>query len=365
MPSTVFNIIDLLADYQNTVYINSNISMLYIFYQASLLVSTIIGPATILMMIAGANLVVFKTGLIWSYVIAMVPAIIYFALCLTVKAKLQIQVAEILTGIYAFVMMIVLVGTVVTAIKESVYHPSVVFIVFLVVSFAFSAVLHPKEWTCVIFGALYFILIPTGFLLLIIYSLTNLHVISWGTREVPKKRTKEEIEEEKKKEEEKQRKKKEQGFFGRLFPQFPTKDLKDFLTKLTDSHSNKKEALPDNSETVKILKEMNENMKKLVEQKTEQKKEEEKPKPVPDKATEEQKQADSGQGTKGILRTTKQDDKKSLSVSISDPKQETGPKKARDDLVNPKWADIEELTHCKKVPMMPEELKFWKDFIRK
>jgi len=361
MPSTVFNIIDLLADYQNTVYINSNISMLYIFYQASLLVSTIIGPATIIMMIAGANLVVFKTELIMSYVIAMIPAVIYFGMCLTVKAKLQIQVAEILTGIYAFVMMIVLVGTVVTAIKESPYHPSVVFIVFLVFSFSFSAMLHPKEWTCVIYGALYFILIPTGFLLLIIYSLTNMNVISWGTREVPKKKSKEEQEQEKLKEAEKQKKKQEQGFFGKFFPTFPTKDLKEFLTKLTDSQSSKKDHIPENTETVKILKEMNENMKLLVE-----KKKADLSKPA---APVEEPKAEEPQPAKGILRSTKSEKKKEriLSVSITDPESgKTEPvKKERDQLVNPAWAETEELKYYKRVSMMPEELKFWNDCIGK
>ncbi|XP_052242460.1 chitin synthase chs-1-like [Dreissena polymorpha] len=262
MPSTVFNIIDLLADYQNTVYVNSNISMLYIFYQASLLLSTIIGPATVLMMIAGANLVVFKTNLIESYIIAMVPALFYFVVCFYVKPKLQIQLAEILTGMYAFVMMIVLVATIVTAAKNSPFHPSVIFIVILMIAFSFSALLHPKEWTNVIYGALYFILIPTGFLLLIIYSMANLHVVSWGTREVPKKKSKEEMEAEKKALEEKKRKKKEQGFFGRFMPAaVPTQELKDLISKITET---KKKERVSNSETVTLLKDLNDSMKTMI-----------------------------------------------------------------------------------------------------
>lgn len=213
MPSTVFNIIDLLADYKNTVYVNSNISMLYILYQGALLLSTIVGPATVLMMIAGANMVVFRVTVIWGFVISLAPAIFYFIICFYVKSKVQIQIAEILTGLYAFVMMIVLVGTVVTAAQESPLHPSVIFLGFLVLAFTFSAFLHPKEWSCIIFGALYFILIPTGFLLLNIYSLCNLHVVSWGTREVPKKKSKEELEEEKRQAEEKKKKEKGKGIF--------------------------------------------------------------------------------------------------------------------------------------------------------
>jgi chitin synthase len=58
---------------------------------------------------------------------------------------------------------------------------------------------------------LYLLVIPSGYLLLVIYSLCNLHVVSWGTRETPKKKTKAEQEKEQeekaKKEEEKKKKK--------------------------------------------------------------------------------------------------------------------------------------------------------------
>ena len=53
MPSTLANVMDLLSDYSNTVAVNSNISMLYIIYQVALMVATLLGPGTVLMMIAG------------------------------------------------------------------------------------------------------------------------------------------------------------------------------------------------------------------------------------------------------------------------------------------------------------------------
>lgn len=53
MPSTLANVMDLLADYSNTVAVNSNISLLYIVYQVALMIATLIGPGTVLMMIAG------------------------------------------------------------------------------------------------------------------------------------------------------------------------------------------------------------------------------------------------------------------------------------------------------------------------
>lgn len=387
MPSTVFNIIDLLADYKNTVYINSNISMLYIFYQGALLLSTIVGPATVLLMIAGANVVVFRVSLIWGYVIALAPAVIYFIVCLYCKSNVQIQVAEVFTGLYSFVMMIVMVGTAVTAAKESPFHPSVVFLVLLVVSFAFAAFLHPKEWTNIINGALYFLLIPTGFLLLNIYSLCNLHVVSWGTREVPKKKTKEEIEREKKEAEEKQKKKKERGFFGKFFPTAPLKEIKDIISKITDSQVVKKDM--DSSETTKLLKDMNENLKEISQKLSkvedakvissdsrssmERDQHETEPKIIADETKTEKAET----RPKSILKTSRSahHTERRVSVGISDSVKNIlddteepiydKVKKERDELKNPAWLECKELGSGKVIPLADEEMKFWKCFIKK
>ena len=43
-------------------------------------------------------------------------------------------------------------------------------------------------------GVIYYITIPSMYLFLTIYSVFNLNVVSWGTREVPKKKTADEME---------------------------------------------------------------------------------------------------------------------------------------------------------------------------
>ena len=374
MPSTVANIVDLLADYKNTVYVNSNISILYIFYQASLLLSTVVGPATVLMMIAGANLIVFKVNLINAYIIALCPAVLYFALCFILKPAWQIMAAEILSAFYAFIMMIVFVGTAVTAAQESPFHPSVVFIAFLVFLFSFAAVLHPKEWTCALFGVLYFLCIPTGFLLLVFYSLCNLHVVSWGTREVAKKKTKAEIEAEKQKKEEKKKKKKEQGFFGRFLPQTPLKDFKELLASFTAIQADKQKF--EEPESVKILKDISEGINKLVDQKNEHvgfthKKEE------TDKVDTINETKTEGKG-KGILKKTRGSEiKKHVGIADKISVMKEGSeemveekiydkvKQKRDDMRNPAWIETPELGKGEVFPMLEEETKFWKGFISK
>ncbi len=54
------------------------------------------------------------------------------------------------------------------------------------------------------------------YLLLIIYSITNLNVVSWGTREVAVKKTKKELEAERKANEAAQKKAKREGVWGLL-----------------------------------------------------------------------------------------------------------------------------------------------------
>lgn len=53
--------------------------------------------------------------------------------------------------------------------------------------FIVSAILHPQEFLDLLPGALYYITIPSGYLLLMIYSMVNMNIVSWGTRETVKK----------------------------------------------------------------------------------------------------------------------------------------------------------------------------------
>ena len=88
----------------------------------------------------------------------------------------------------------------------------------ILVIFVTSGFLHPREIGDLVPGAIYFICIPAGYLILTIYFLTNLHVVSWGTRETPIKKSKEELEKERLEREKKQKKKEKSrsGIFGWL-----------------------------------------------------------------------------------------------------------------------------------------------------
>lgn len=64
--------------------------------------------------------------------------------------------------------------------------PTGIFLISMTIMYLVTAILHPQEFTMIIYGLMYFICIPSGYLLLTIYSLVNMHIVSWGTRESSK-----------------------------------------------------------------------------------------------------------------------------------------------------------------------------------
>jgi len=91
--------------------------------------------------------------------------------------------------------MLVLIGIIVQMAKNDVCHPTTVFFLFVMGTFVLAAVIHPQEFWCLIHGFTYYLAIPTMYMLLMIYSMCNLHVVSWGTREVKQTLTEKQMEE--------------------------------------------------------------------------------------------------------------------------------------------------------------------------
>lgn len=88
-----------------------------------------------------------------------------------------------LSAIYALAMMLVVVGLGIQVVQERLCSPTTVFLLFVVGTFVIAAIVHPQELSCIFHGALYFLFVPSMSMLLLIYSVCNLHVVSWGTRE--------------------------------------------------------------------------------------------------------------------------------------------------------------------------------------
>lgn len=183
-PSTLANTLDLLHSGSETVKKNTSISRLYIFYQMFAVGSSILGPASVTLMIAGAFQFVFKITGTLSIIIASVPPVFYVILCFLTKANTQITIAAIMSVFYAFLMtasFFSIIGEMVT--QGTFLTPTGVFLVSMAIMYTVTAILHPEEMTLLIYGLMYFICIPSGYLLLTIYSLVNMNNVSWGTRE--------------------------------------------------------------------------------------------------------------------------------------------------------------------------------------
>lgn len=103
---------------------------------------------------------------------------------------LQLLVAQMLSTTYALIMMAVFVGTALQLGEDGIGSPSAIFLIAMMSSFFIAAVLHPQEFKCILPILIYFLSIPAMYLLLILYSIINLNVVSWGTREVQVKKTK-------------------------------------------------------------------------------------------------------------------------------------------------------------------------------
>ena len=107
-----------------------------------------------------------------------------FCTTVVMLVLLQLAYAGILSIFYTIVMMLVLVGIIRGAAENGFCSVSTTFLLGVVGVFVVTALLHPMESTAILHGFLYFLSIPSMSMLLLLYSLANLHNVSWGTREV-------------------------------------------------------------------------------------------------------------------------------------------------------------------------------------
>ncbi|XP_032880921.1 chitin synthase chs-2-like [Amblyraja radiata] len=193
VPSTLANTIDLLDSAAQTSKKNPSISKLYILYQIIGTAASILGPATVILMIAGSFTFVFQWNGNVALALGVIPPALYILICYKVKSDTQINIAAVLSIFYAFLMIATIMSIIGEMIREKTFiTPTGVFFISMVVLFLSTALLHPQEFHLVLYGLLYIICIPSGYLLLPIYSMVNMNNVSWGTREsaTPNKSTK-------------------------------------------------------------------------------------------------------------------------------------------------------------------------------
>ena len=362
VPSTIANIFDLLMDYKATIKINDNISLPYVWYQSMLMMGTVIGPGTIFLMLVGAFVAAFKIGNWTSFQYNLIPIVAYVGVCLMCKTKWQLLLSQLLSTYYAMIMMAVIVGTALQLGEDGIGSPSAIFLVAMTGSFFIAACLHPQEFWCVVPGLMYLLCIPSMYLLLIIYSITNLNNVSWGTREVAAKKTKKELEEEKKSAAATQKKKKAEGIWGLIRGSDDNDDeeggidisLGNVLRVM--AFTNKKES-QDKEQLIRIADSLDTLTRRLdhIENVID-----------PHSAAPKQRRKSSRLSLRGEAMTAVSEGGESLDMDTEeDASHTTELREERDDLVNPFWIEDKELGRGEVDYLSGPEIQFWKDLIDK
>lgn len=180
------------------------------------MVGSILGPGNIFLMLVGAFVAAFKIDNWTSFLYNIVPIIIYMFVCLLCKSNIQLMAAKIISAIYGLVMMAVLVGIMLQIYEDGPFAPSSLFFFIVAGEMIIAAFLHPQEFGCLPAGVVYYVTVPSMYLLLIVYSIFNLNDVSWGTREIASKKSKMELEQDKKALEEAKKEAKKKSFWGFL-----------------------------------------------------------------------------------------------------------------------------------------------------
>ncbi|XP_014204894.1 uncharacterized protein LOC106636864 [Copidosoma floridanum] len=186
IPSTIANIMDLLETSEATKKANPDISSIYIFYQWILMGSTILGPGTIFLMLVGAFVAAFRIDNWTSFYYNLLPVLLFCFICYFCREKIQLAVAAVITALYGLLMIVVLVGIMIQISEDGWLAPTTVLFLAVIFEFLITALMHPQEFGCLKYACIYYVTVPSMYLLLIIFSLFNMNNISWGTRDSPK-----------------------------------------------------------------------------------------------------------------------------------------------------------------------------------
>lgn len=237
IPSTIANLSLLISKATSITGTNNSVSFLFILFQAVLVFSTIISPATVILIIGSGLQGAYKISsdaTLAVIIILFILSVGYGLLCLYTSQKTQLDVAKLLTFLFAIVMAVVVAG-IFTEVFYDIFpqeskirsldppicpskngtppdpncliaknnlevaanltqkhfprvpDPTTLYIGLFAATFTLAALLHFREWTCLLHCLWYLLALPSGYLLLLIYSAANLDSQSWGTREAKTK----------------------------------------------------------------------------------------------------------------------------------------------------------------------------------
>ena len=198
IPSTIANLWLLISSAKQLTHENTSINYLFILYQIFLFLSTLITPSTVILIITSGLVQAYGVNQVAVVICMTLISIAYGLICLFTRQKTQLDIAKLLTILFAILMVIVVVGLIKETIQDLRDSPntlnrtenfvlpiatSTFYIGLFSLIFLITALLHYREFFCLIHCIWYLLGLPGGYLFLIIYSVANLNSRSWGTRE--------------------------------------------------------------------------------------------------------------------------------------------------------------------------------------
>ena len=201
IPSTIANLTVVIGQWSEITR-NNSITLLFILYQLIIVFSSLISPATvILIIVSGLKALDHNVNEPALIIVLSIISVLYGAICMYATEKTQLDTAKFLTLVFSIIMALVLSGILSDTInglteEEEVEHAnhtnhhfqfpvdvSAVYSGIFAVTFIIAGILHFNEIFCLFHFIWYLLCLPSGYLFLIIYSVCNLNNRSWGTRE--------------------------------------------------------------------------------------------------------------------------------------------------------------------------------------
>nr|AAG39382.1 chitin synthase [Dirofilaria immitis] len=182
-PSSIANTIDLLTDYKRVCQNNNSISKMYILYQSMVISFSLLSPSIVFTMLVYAQASTFEVESAKMLLYNSLPIFTFIMLCFFANSNYQIIFAKFISVLYGFIMLAVAMATINQIILETAISPTPIFVLCMIGIFILAAILHPQEFHNIIYGPIFFLMIPCTYIFMALYALINLNIINWGTRE--------------------------------------------------------------------------------------------------------------------------------------------------------------------------------------
>ena len=179
-------------DHEKFDHDNALISSVYKIYQQILIIGTLLGPGSVLAMIAGSLSLYFKIAFSTALIINLIPIITFMVMCSFLTPRKQIKVAKILNIGFILEMVVIIIRVMIELTNGNWLAPANFMILFTFCCYVITGIMHPQDLQYLPMGIIYVLSIPCMHIILIIYAIFSLDKISFGYRN--EKKTPKEIE---------------------------------------------------------------------------------------------------------------------------------------------------------------------------